>query len=103
MFDGPDGEDVGRVARRDDAADDRAAVRHLAEVARRRHDHDPRIDRALGRLAQRVVEIRLLDGMAERQVQHANVELIPMRHRPVDRVDHVARVGRCRPRRARAG
>ena len=48
------------------------AVASLPEIARRRHDHQPGIDRALHRRAQRIVAIRLEHGMPERQVDDAN-------------------------------
>ena len=79
------------------------AVLRLAEIARRRHHHHPRVDRALRRLAQRIVAIRLEHRMPERQVDDADVDTAAVLDRPVDRVDDVARVARCRPRRAPAG
>ena len=41
------------------AADDRPAVLRLPEVARRRHHDEPGVDRALHRLAQRIVAVGL--------------------------------------------
>jgi hypothetical protein len=55
-----------RIARREDALEDRTAVFGLAEVSSGRHDDDPGVDRVLHRLAQRIVTIAFEHWMPQR-------------------------------------
>ena len=54
----------------------------------------PRRDRALHRLAQRIVAVGFEHRVPERQVDDADPVLRLVRDHPVDGVDHVARVAR---------
>ncbi len=86
-----DRDDVGQVSGREDTAVDRRARGVLAVVAGRRDDDDPRVDRGLCGLAERVVDVRLDDGGAQREVGDPDVVARPVRDHPVERGDDVAR------------
>ena len=85
---------IRTVGRRRDAAIHNLPVLGLAEIPGRRHDDNADPDRALDGLAQRIVAERLQHGPPERQVDDADVELPPVRDRPVDCLDHIARIPR---------
>ena len=74
----------------DDAADDWNVVVGGAVVAGRRDDDQPGGHGSLGCLRQRVVDVRLVDCRAERQIQNAYAIEVLVVDRPIDGVDDVA-------------
>ena len=72
------------------AAHNRPAVLRLAQIAGRRDHHEPRVDRALHRLAERVFAVGFEDGVPEREVDDPELILRLVRDGPVDGVDDVA-------------
>ena len=85
---------IRTVRRRRNPAHHGLAVLRPAVIPRRDDDHQPRARRALDGLAQRIVAIRLQHRRAHRQVDDPHVEVVAVRDRPVDRLDHVADVAR---------
>ena len=90
----PNRQRIRAVARRRDAAIHRFPVHRAPEIAGRGDDRDPRLHCALHRLAHRIVAIGLQHRRAQRQVDHANLVLMLVRNRPVDRLNHIARHAR---------
>ena len=81
-----------RIARRRDARITRQpGFLVQAEVARRDHDDQSLTDRVLDCLHERVGRRRLVNRMAERQVQDVDAEEILVRDRELDRADDVGR------------
>ena len=79
----PHGDDVGHVARRADGHGVRPAI------AGRGHDHDTRLPGLHHRLVHRVFPVEGLRWCTEGQVQHADIQFVLVRHRPVDAPDNV--------------
>ena len=73
---------------------DRPAVRQLADVARRDGHQDAGVGRPLHGLAQRIVPLRLHHRVPQRHVDDLDVPQAPVVDRPVERLDHVARLAR---------
>ena len=89
----PDGDDRRRVARRGNPrVADCTRDRIQAVVAGRGHHHDARRDGALDRLDQWVGSRRLVNRVAERQVDDVDAERGAIRHREIDRRDDIAGV-----------
>ena len=66
-------------------------LRRHAVIAGRRDDDEAGLDRALDRLANRVVLVALRRRRAQRQVHDADAELLAEPDREVDRLDDVGR------------
>ena len=78
-----------RDTRRRDAAHHQLAVGRLAVVAGRCDDHEAGLHRALDRETNRVVLVALRRCRTQREVDHADAELVAIPDRPVDRFDDV--------------